>query len=159
MTTNILISNFLLTHFFCLFQTLKSLSKKFNIHTSTCLFHLRIAESFNHSFNSLPSSKIVQWLIFPLNVSAHEFTKTWACFCGKHSPILMNLQGNICSSILCFSVNVSLLKSFLRPLGLDENDTEWSHHITRNHFPKHYSRLKRHYRPLYKMFVYLVPYY
>ena len=28
---------------------------------------------------------------------------------GQASPILTNLQGNICSSILCFKVNVSLL--------------------------------------------------
>lgn len=49
------------------------LSKEFSVHTSTCLFHQRLAESFNHSLNSLSSSEIMWWLIFPLNVSPHEF--------------------------------------------------------------------------------------
>ncbi len=94
------------------------------------------------------------WLIFPLNVSPHEFTESLVRSFCKHSPILMNLQGNICSSILCFSVNVSLLKSFLRPLGLEEEDSQWPHHVTRSHFPKHYSHRKKHNKPFYKMFVF-----
>lgn len=88
----------------------------------------------SHS-NAFTKFIVFLWSHVMADVSAYELTWPLAPLCCKHSPILMNLQGNICSSILCFSVNVSLLKSFLRPLGLDQKHSKWPHYITRSQSP------------------------
>lgn len=101
----------------------------------------RVIQSLTHSTHCLWNHVMTD--LSPKCVTTWVHRSLVCSFC-KHSPILMNLHGNICSSILCFSVNVSLLKSFLRPLGLEEEDSQWPHHITRSHFPKHYSHRKKH---------------